>query len=25
VGLTENGGGVLGGENAAAAVHIFTV
>ncbi len=25
IGLTENGGGVLGGENAAAAVHIFTV
>ncbi len=25
VGLTENGGGVLGGENAVAAVHIFTV
>jgi acetyl-CoA acyltransferase len=25
VGLTENGGGVLRGENAAAAVHIFTV
>ncbi|HXG18933.1 MAG TPA: thiolase family protein [Methylomirabilota bacterium] len=25
VGLTENGGGVLDGENAAAAVHIFTV
>jgi acetyl-CoA acyltransferase len=25
VGLTENGGGVLGGENAVASVHIFTV
>ena len=25
VGLTENGGGVLGGENAAASIHIFTV
>ncbi len=25
IGLTENGGGVLGGENAAAAVHIFSV
>lgn len=25
VGLTENGGGVIGGENAAVAVHIFTV
>ncbi len=25
LGLTENGGGVLGGENAAAAVHIFSV
>jgi acetyl-CoA acetyltransferase len=25
VGLTENGGGVLDGENAAAAVHVFTV
>lgn len=24
VGLTENGGGVLGGENAAAAIHIFS-
>lgn len=25
VGLTENGGGVLGGENAAASIHIFSV
>ncbi len=25
VGLTENGGGVLGGENAAASIHVFTV
>jgi acetyl-CoA acetyltransferase len=25
VGLTENGGGVLGGENAVASIHIFTV
>jgi hypothetical protein len=25
VGLTENGGGVIRGENAAATVHIFTV
>jgi acetyl-CoA acetyltransferase len=25
VGLTENGGGVLGGENAVASVHIFTI
>ena len=25
VGLTENGGGVIGGENAAASVHVFTV
>ena len=25
VGLTENGGGVLGGENAAASIHVFSV
>ena len=25
VGLTENGGGVIDGENAAATVHVFTV